>query len=274
MNIKTADRDFFVLHIAEKTPDYEYMVCVDRKQDNSLKYDILKIKDYSLICKIMPMLTAQRKNKRFSDFIDCFSQNNIFFAVFKHSDEALLTEYIEYLDYDIKERLEIFKSLTEKIAVMDNPLLTEVINSRSITVSDSFKVDFYYSHVSEYSGFDFKKFQKCFGEFTEEFFDIKCKSFSEYCEKLSNAEYEDKFEIYSDYLKIYDELKVEKKDKEKFSEKIGVKMIKPFIASLLIIMSLTYLIYFLTGYSQKDKSGYSTYKSIGTLVIDEYESND
>ncbi len=292
MNIKTIDRDFYVLHIMEKSDDYEYMLCIDNLEEKNNKYDILKVKNYSLICKVMPLLNEQLKNRKFTDFKECFSQDNVFYAVFKHNDNIKLAEKLENTSLSIIERNEIMKNLAEKI-VMTNipyPVQTDILLSDGITISESLSVGFKYNlkNISDYQKMDFKSFQKALSKITEKLFEKEIKNnvsdkLNEYLNNLKNGNYNERIEIYSEYVEIYEELKnnannenPKKKSRlQKFIERIKaiLRLIKPFAVALLIISALLYLLYTLFGY-EEDTGKYNTYKSIGTLPVKEYISDE
>ena len=101
MNIKTIDRDLYIIQVIEKNPDYEYMFCIDLLEEKNNQYDVLKIANYSTICKIMPILSNQLNNNKFSDFVDCFSQDNTFYAMFKHIDTPSLFDKLKSDGYNV-----------------------------------------------------------------------------------------------------------------------------------------------------------------------------
>lgn len=277
----------------KKTEDYEYMVCIDNMEEKPCQYDVIKIINYSMLCEIMPLLNEQMRNKKFTDFVDCFSQNNIFFAVFRHTDNIMLFEYLKKFSYNTNERLEIIKNLAEKIVMMNIPvsIQTDILLSESIAVSESMRVDFKYNltHMNEYASLDFEKFQKSMCDIVKKVLEKEYKNnisekLVKYCENLEKGVFSEYIEIYSEYMRVYDEVtnNINQETLKKQSRWLKIwekimslfKMIKPFAVCLVILLALVYLIYTLVGYDKEDTSQYNNYKTIGSLVIKEYNSND
>ena len=274
----------YVIQIARKTNDYEYMVCSDEK---SRLYDVIKVIDYNMLCEIMPLLNEQRKNKKFTDLKDCFSQNNVFYAIFSHNDDRKLSDYLKKSEYNAYERLEILKNLTEKIVMMDiSPALqTDILMSENICISDSMNISFIYDleHIPEYKNLNIADMQKTLLCLTKKILEKEYKSseLDEYYSALEKGSYSRYLEIYSGYMKAYEDIKnnlneetLKKQSKwMKIWEKIKavLKLAKPFAVCLIIILALLYLLFTALGYDREDKSQYSTYKSIGSLIIKEYD---
>lgn len=291
MNIKTIDRDLYILQIITLNSNYEYMICIDNMEEKNNKYDVLKIKDYSMICRIMPLLNSQMKNRKFIDLVDCFSKDNAFYAVFRHNDEKMLSEYLKNSQYNTDERIEILKNLIEKIVMSDIPVpvQADILSSESITVSDSMRIGFRYdlSRIADYSQFDMKKLQKFLRNIVKKVLEREISNevsekLSEYCANLGKGNYNEYIELYSAYMEAYNEIKqnindnsIEKQSKWlRLWERIKslLRLVKPFTVSLLIIAALAYLAYVLL-FDNKDTAG-QTYQSIGSLDIKEYESYD
>lgn len=271
------------MQIARKTDNYEYMVCSD---EESCLYDVIKVTGYNMICEIMPLLNEQKKNKKFTDFQDCFSQNNVFYAVFQHNDDRKLSDYLKKSEYNVYERLEILKNLTEKIVMNDIPaeFQTDILMSENICISDSMNISFRYDfeHISEYKNFSIADMQKALLGITKKILGngYKSSELDKYCSALEKGSYSRYIEIYSGYIRAYEEIKNNLSEETlkrqsrwlKIWEKIKalLKMIKPFAVCLIIIIALLYLLFTSLGYDKEDKSQYSTYKSIGSLIIKEY----
>lgn len=293
MNIKTIDRDLYIIQVIEKNPDYEYMFCIDLLEEKNNQYDVLKITNYSTICKIMPILSNQLNNNKFSDFVDCFSQDNTFYAMFKHIDTPSLFDKLKSDDYSTIERLEIFKNLLKRIIMLDMPIpiQTDILYSKNITLLDNLDVNFKYnlSNISNYSKFDFIFLQKALKDILKivlknEFDNNISKKLNTYYTNLDKGVFKEPIEIYSEYISVYDDINdnikknntIKKSRWLKIWEKIKsiIRLIKPFILSLVIILALIYLIYIALGLDKKDNTQYDTYKSIGILDIKEYQSSE
>ncbi len=289
MNIKTIDRNLYVIQVMNKSADYEYMLCTDLLEEKSNKYEVLKVMNYSMVYKVMPMLNAQLNNKKFSDLVDCFSQDNVFYAMFKHYEEPLLFDKLNDR-YSTLERSEIVKNIIEKIVMLSMPysMQTDILNSNSITISDTLEVHFKYNlkQISNYDSLDFKSLQGSLSKVVEAILHSECESgnyslLTEYCKTLNLQEYTQPIELYSKYVAVYNQLKESNVDNTKpnkwlvFWNKIKyvVKLIKPCILCLIVFSAIAYLIYLALGYNDKDTSQYDTYKTIGTLDIKEYTSN-
>lgn len=289
LNIKTIDRDLYVIQIVHKTESYEYMICTDNMEKNHSLYDVIKVSDYSMICSIMPLLNEQKRNKKFTDLIDCFSQNNAFYAVFSHTDSVMLDEALKTFAHTSYEKLDMLKNLTEKIVMMNIPvqIQTDIILSESIAVSQSMKISFIYdlSHISQYNDIDFGKFQRAMCVLVKKILKKEFESgisskLTAYCENLNNGIYHEYIEIYADYIGVYEDIKgsigdeILRKQSRwlKIWEKIKgfLSFVKPFAVCLLILLALIYLFYSVAG-NKEDRSQYNTYKSIGSLIIDEYD---
>lgn len=293
MNIKNIDRDLYIIQVMEKNSDYEYIFCVDLLEEKNNQYDVLKVTNYSMICKIMPLLSSQLKNKKFSDFVDCFSQDNVFYAMFKHNDNTSLFDKLKNGEYTTIERLEIFKNLVKKIVMLNipTPIQVDILYSKNITLLDTLDIDFKYSlhNIPNYSKFDFVFLQKVLKDILKivlkkEFDDNISQKLNTYYANLCKGVFKEPIELYSEYIAVYEEIQdnlkknniVKKSKWLRIWEKIKniIRLIKPFIVSLIVILALIYLIYVALGFDKKDNSQYDTYKSIGVLDIKEYQSNE
>lgn len=289
MNIKTIDRNLYVIQVMNKSTDYEYMLCTDLLEEKSNEYEVLKVMNYSMVYKIMPMLNTQLKNKKFSDLVDCFSQDNVFYAMFKHYEEPLLFDKLDD-KYSTLERSEIVKNIIEKIVMLSMPysMQTDILNGNSITISDTLEVHFKYNlkEISNYDSLDFKTLQGSLSRVVEAILHSECESgnyslLTEYCKTLNLQGYTQPIELYSKYVAVYNQLKETTADNTKpnkwlvFWDRIKhiLKLVKPCILCLIVFSALAYLIYMVLGYNDKDTSQYGTYKTIGTLNIKEYTSN-
>jgi hypothetical protein len=205
----------------------------------------------------------------------------------------MLSEYLKKFSYNTDERLEILRSLIEKTVMMNIPvsIQTDILLSESITVSESMRVDFRYNltHMHDYASMDFRKFQKSMCSVVKKILEKEYNSnisgkLVKYCENLEKGVFSEYIELYSEYMDVYEEIKnnINQETLKKQSRwlkiwekaKSFLRMIKPFAVCLVILLALIYLLYTVMGYDKEDTSQYNTYKTIGSLVIKEYDSSD
>lgn len=290
MNIKTINRDLYVLQVVERNSNYESMLCTDMLEEKENRYNVLKITNYSILYQIMPMFNQQLKNIKFSDYIECFSKDNVFYVMFKHTDDNLLIEQLSTKEYSLNERLIITKNLIERIVTQNMPysIQTDILQSKNITLSNSLDIKFryYLNNMYNYPKIDFKSLQKSLLNIigiilNQEINNNVSEKLSKYCENLKKGNYSEPIELYAEYIHIYDGLLnnpnitkslIKHNKLLKIWEKIRnlLKWLKPFVICLLIVIALIYLLYTALGYNKKDTSQYNTYKIIGTLNIKEY----
>lgn len=143
MLICTPNRRLHVLQIMQQEKTIVTYVCTDMSEDESELYllnGFLKTETYK---KLIPLILKQKK-VYFTDFIESFSAEGIFYLLFRYKKGVPLFKQCRY--ENMEQRLEYTRLLIEQMVLQDMPVMFQyaVLLPERIWITDDKKIQFYY----------------------------------------------------------------------------------------------------------------------------------
>ncbi|MEG1458835.1 MAG: hypothetical protein RSB37_00615 [Acetivibrio sp.] len=294
MLIKTYNRDYYIIQRQKETEIQEILICeensdINKVAENGQKYLIIHITDKETIYQVVPFFTKMQESTTFEDYVECFSKEGDFYAVFRYQKEKKLAEKLREENCSFRERLEIGKRLLEKMVLLNMPLYVqyEVLRNENMGVSETLESVFEYSlcEYEQYPKITSTMVNQRIKVIMEQLFAEEIKlnsspilmmfyeSFQEESEEYQD--YKTYFSLYQNYDKMYQELLKEDsylkirpntkafriwdklKSKAKFMRAIGT------VALLLCIM--IFIVF--SSFQKKEKKEGERIESIGTIKI-------
>lgn len=283
MIIQTLEKKYIVIQHEETNIKMERYICNDVKENR--KCLIICIKDKLLITSIIDFFIEQLKNKRFTDFYDCFINGEFFYLVFAYPEGKTIEEKLNIQECSLKERLMLFQYLLEKIIVFQIPLYLQYdcLSISTIFVSDNMNISFLFhltnlEQFQEVTFYDVKKQLCSIFEFIFQL-ELKYKTIpilTQFYQSICQ-EYDTYLEIYKVFAAAANKIvKLEKEEIERPKTKLflwweQIKMyIPPFKKMVSIALFITVIIYFIIIVKQTREVGATkqVFKHIGTLEIE------
>lgn len=158
MIVRTLDRRYAVLQVLRSDERGEICVCQDLEDQGAERCLLARFRDPALNRSLLPLLTRQRLNAAFEDYLGVFSRDGDVYARFRYTDAPLLSQRLERGDFGFRERLEIGGNLLERMALLNMPsvLQLEALGEENVTVDDALRVRFNYvlSHLDNVENVD------------------------------------------------------------------------------------------------------------------------
>lgn len=286
MLIYTLDHTLHVLQIIRQTSTVVTYICTDMTENEPHTYILngfLKTESYHYL---IPLILEQN-NSHFTDFIESFSADGIFYMLFKYQNGVPLIKQCEHAD--MEQRLEYIRRMIEQMVLQDMPVVFQyaVLISEQILLTVEKHVQFRYDLPDD------------FGQDSVTFHDVELRllellkqilshelemmysdNLMDFCKKLLNGgSYKDYTSIYAEFCEVKNELTnksnnfVSKKYRFQLWESIkkyGNK-IWQFIIVLIIIISAAAMLYEMFEKSEENESE-APIRQIGTLIIKENQS--
>ncbi len=215
MLIRTLNRTLHVLQVVEKTEAISVYVCTDimeQEQSLYLLNGFLQDDSYSAL---MPLFLRQERNSHFSDYVESFSLDGIFYLLFRCQKGRPLLDRIEKVS--LEQRLEYGRMLIEYMVLQDMDLVVQcaVLRPECLILTEENTVQFFYNlseltageppafHDAELACLEILK--RLFAEELEMQYSQELLSF---CRALMDGEqYHSYAELYAAYGGVYDDLK-------------------------------------------------------------------
>lgn len=144
MTIETYDKVYTVVRHFYAGLHMDHYVCKCR-EDQRL-YNIIRVKNQKATAKIIEFISAQKSNKKFSDFVDEFVYQGDLHAVFTYTEGTNLQRKLEE-PCTLEERMEIGKRLLERMVLLEQPYYfqCQCLCPENIIVTGSLDVQFWYT---------------------------------------------------------------------------------------------------------------------------------
>lgn len=211
MIVRTPERQFLVLQVLRSDEDEEIFVCRDGEDEDGGLYTLARFRNPVLNRYLLPMLTGQRLNTAFEDYLGVFSQDGDVYARFRYTDAPLLTQRLARGDFGFRERLEIGGNLLERMTLLNMPpaLQFEVLRDQNITVDDALRPRFNYILESMSSCFNVDIGFICVrvSELLRALFEPELSARSlpdleDYLKRLEQTRFQNYLEIYAGYDQV------------------------------------------------------------------------
>lgn len=283
-------RDYFAIQNIHKDDRIEIFICRKSNEDGSNKlFTVSKLINDKMIYESMPYFLELKKNRKFTDFVDCFTQEGSFYAVFKYCGRPSVTDRVKNSRIYLIEKINYVKELLSRLAILNMPhaMMYECLDYKNIVFDESGSVFFNYV-VTDYANYKnitrlmaMKRLSGVLGDIfsreTEKNINLNLAPF---IQSVKDGKYKDVFGVYVAYMNIYEELNnyisLQKKEKEGFIARFisrGKKIIdklKPLLAALIIIAGIGFLIYTMRKVNTPEAVPAGNIKNIGTIDILEY----
>lgn len=143
MLICTPNRTLHVLQIMQQTQRIVTYVCTDMAEDDPRSYLLNGFLQAEVYQNLIPLILEQ-KNAYFTDFIESFSADGIFYLLFRYQEGVPLLRQCKHAE--MEQRLEYTRCLIEQMVLQDMPLLFQyaVLLPDRIWLTENKQVQFYY----------------------------------------------------------------------------------------------------------------------------------
>lgn len=283
MKIQTLNKSYQVIQILPNRKVGYGMERMVAKNDQKELCFILRFTDPELIHKMIPIFMNLQNQGMAEDFMECFSKESDFYAVFAWH---MQTPFVEKIKQPLRflEKLVILKNLLEKLITLklSNYFIYEVLHFPNIMIADSLKVEFQYT-LYETNTIELIAFSDVANQlaivikqlFAEELKKEMIPKLKELIEDLQrNGRYRDLVSIYQKYREIYKIYEsgtvVPKENSTGFriwnKLKQGIPYLKRIVKILLLLAILAYLVYTILNPTVGVGDKYQ-FKNIGTLEI-------
>lgn len=283
MLIHTPVRQLHVLRILQKTADAVSYVCTDVLENVPQYYLLNGFLQQETYSYLIPMIIEQQK-EYFTDFIEYFSSDGIFYLMFRYYDGIPCMEAAEHAN--METRLEYVRQMLEQMILQAMPAVFQyaLLDPEHIKVTESHQVKFLY------------QFSGTFAEREIDFHEIELRLLQliqmllipelamryslkllEFCKDLEHGnEFRDYQSLYIAYTEIQRELVAQKGNlvshKYQFQlwEKVKQKfyIFRNILVTAVIVAAVGMLIY-QTFWKQDSRNDTTRFKQIGTLIIRE-----
>lgn len=286
MIIETLKHQYYILQKISETEQMEHFLCQEEAEDKrKILYDVFKIKERSLVVKLILIFTEQMSNKAFTDYCDCFSKNSELYLVFLHKSSTSLQDKLKKEDCSRAERIMIGKKIMQQILLLDMPdfLMYDILDVTQIQVSQAMDISFLYKlkEISEFEAVTIDKIQEKLSCVMELLFEYEIslqisEDIDTYLKQLKQGSYTDYVQIYQEYLHLIEKLEQNEPmlKPNTFWFRVWDKIkniwwkIKPFLFVFVVLGVVAYLVYSIL-HPQPSKEEPFQFQRIGTLVIEE-----
>lgn len=282
MIIETYDKTYNVIQHRETGLDKNIYLCKN-KEDNQL-YTIIQLKDKKITASVLEFLCDQKRNAKFSDYVEYFVYKEDLHVVFRSTKGMTLEKHLQQI-CTLEERMEIGKKLLEKLVIFQLPsyFLCQCLEPQHIFVTDSLEVMFDYTldRLGEYDSFTFKQAEAYLYRVLKSLFRKELKNkvivpMESFLNELQNYDEFDCLDIYKSYCVACDEIRKIPEEELfvsgnwtfRFWEKVKrfCKVIRGSILLLLFLGVFIYMVYSIWN-SFQIKGYQKNYHAIGTVEI-------
>lgn len=283
MIIQNANRCYEVMRLLDSTNEMSQYLCQEQQLQKA--YLLVRIADGVLARRFTLFLEEKIKGKEFPDYIECFQQGGMFYAVFNYSLEPTLIDKLGGEVCSRKERAEIARKLLEKI-LLSSPhpyFMVNALRPDLITVSRSLSVSWNY-HLENSNAFDSCTMEMVIPRivrimrllFQEEVDKGLYPLLEDYLRTLGEMRIRTYLDLYREFMAVYAELSKEEQEErlpqtwifrlwEKMKKLFGV--LKKILMVVLLIGALWYVIYCFQNLSES-RGMQRTIDQIGDIAIE------
>jgi len=150
MLIHTLVRQLHVLRILQKTNDTVTYVCTDVRENVPQYYLLNGFLQQSTYSRLIPMIIEQQR-EYFTDFIEYFSADGIFYLLFRYYEGIPCLEAAEHAD--METRLEYVRQMIEQMILQAMPPVFQyvLLDPEHINITQSKQVKFLYQFPAEFA---------------------------------------------------------------------------------------------------------------------------
>jgi hypothetical protein len=287
MIIQTLNRRFEVIVVLRSGHDADIYVCRDLWEEGERKYLLAAIKNPDLVYACAPFFAKQKENRPFKDFLECFSRDGLFYAVFAYYAKPLLKAKFSEELYFLDERLEIGKNVLSRIILQQMPpaILYEALQERNLLLDDALQVYFNYilEEIPSYGRISMDRVQAELGRLfrfllRQELDTQVMEGLRGFVEDLEQCRFADSMEIYEAYDILYDRLKELQDIGELNPQNFLFRMwewlkkmfsyLRPVLAGIVLATALGFLIYSFVNPAVAPSNSGTTIEAIGTVKAD------
>lgn len=279
MIIKGLEKSYEVLCLYERNQYLERYRCLELLRKSEVF--LLRIVDKAWIAGIISYFMKEVKNKKFTEFEECFLCESALCLVFSRCRGISLCRKLEGEFPVLKERTAMFAAILERLTMqnMNHYFAWDCLKPECIFLTDGLSVSFshHLNNPTEYVRYDFHDVRVRILELYRTIFQSELKNKTVPALNKFETELEQK-DGYDGYMKLYQVFSQVKKQTERGEQErtdkrhtgLGriLKPLKIIVFLFLLLLSITYLIYNirLTQYAGEKQS---IFKSIGTVNMPE-----
>lgn len=247
---------------------------------------------YSAVCQGLSsmrneeigFLTEEMKHENFSDFVDFFIHEERLVVLFRYPQGMSLKQKITTEECGLQERLEIIKSLLERILFLNltDYFFHAAMDMELIHITSAGEISFLYDcrHLNVYDTVDFQKGAAALGDIIASIFpeEMKQRSIPElysFVYDLKHGALESHLGIYEKFWQIYQHyIDKRQQDLEPYSLSFRIwdrikdigRILKKLVQPALVLLALIYLVVSIIGLFKEP--GYNeNFETIGTVQI-------
>jgi hypothetical protein len=282
--IQTLSRRFLVILVRHSDMDADILVCRDLWEEGEREYLLVAVKNPDLVYRCAPFFAHQAANRPFTDFIECFSRDGVFYIVFAYYDKPLFADKFDEGYFFLEERMEMGKSLLARIVLQNAPpgILYEALQERNLLLDDTLQIYFNYA-LNDIASQGLHSMDRVQIELARIFRvllrkELDTQSVEEirlFIEDMERCSFADYMDIYEAFDRVYDMVKQLQAygeiDANSFLFRCWERIkkvfsyAKPVVAGLILATALGYLIYTLAVPEVKQGRGPASIETIGTV---------
>lgn len=283
MEIQSINGELSIVKRIYRDEFFEINVCRYPNIDKKKMYTLISLKDKELIQNNIDFFSSLRHNKKFTDFIECFSKDSCVYIVFSYYEEEKLN-FDEVCDLPLMKRVDIVKQILSMCIILNIPyeILYDALSNLNMDSSGKIYFNYFLKKINRYKNIDkssiLKKMALIFiNTFNEQLEDDTVEGLKELIEKCEQNKYENLMELYREYADLNDNfiksLTLPKHKKLSWWRKIINKIwdifnkIKPFLIMILLSIGVIYIV--ITFTNKEENKEPTRIKSIGILEITE-----
>lgn len=291
MILRNLNKKYIVIQEYMAGNDVCQYICYEMGGPENLLYSAVCQKLSSMRNEEIGFLTEEMKHENFSDLIDFFIHEEQLVVLFQYPKGISLKQKITSEECGMQERLEIIKSLLEKILFLNlsDYFWDAAMDIDLIHVSPAGEISFLYDcrHLDAFDTVDFQNGAKSLGEvisfiFSEEMKQRSMPELYSFVYDLKHDAIDSPIGIYEKFWQIY-QIYIEKRqeDLEPYSLSFRIwdrikgigRFLKKLVQPALVLLALAYLIASIMGLFAEPGIN-ENFKTIGTVKIENTTTED
>lgn len=285
MRFTNYDRSYQVIQHLGGAGKTEEFLCLEQTKDPKQTCLLIRINDQVLAKNLTLFLEEKVRGTNFTDYIECFQEDEFFLIAMNYSLEQSLTEMLQKEYCGRREQMEIARGIFERLLLLDpHPwFVFHALDPDQVTVSRSLEVHWNY-HLKQMEMFENYTMTDVAGQlqkllmtlFEEEEQKQICPQLSAYLQKLGSEKWNSYMQMFQEFMKVYEEL-----SKEDLMDQLPktfwfrlwekskkfLKICQKVLAAVIVIASVVYVIGKLKDDSGK-QAAVQSMSRIGDLEIE------
>ena len=262
MLIRTFHTDYVVISQVESDNIKDVYICKQYPVNNMTEYRVLCVKNPEAAERLVSFFTEQVNPHEFTDFVEFFPSGGNTYFIYINSLHQTLSNKLLKDECSFYERLEIAKSLLERMVFLNMPYVIQcdVLTTAHCTVAKNLSVFFNYTFVEcknfEHVGIQYVgvALKHVFSTLFRQEIDLNsCEDINQYIKYLTEGTYETYLDLLYAYHDVYSKMQqktieeVEKPNTFSFTlwekTKSIFRVFKKVLLVLLLVLSICYLAY-------------------------------